>query len=125
MRLKEDSSSWRSSGIVKRDFKHGNVPVPERNRTTGRKDTRRWCRGKQGVEHDWHRKQQERYSWELDDWIPSYISIYCESCHKHAFRRVSKTSQYPLHINVESEWEYFPIPVQVNGVSHLNNQLDF
>jgi hypothetical protein len=51
--LKEDRYSWKARGVIVRDARHThngpNVmpgPMP-----TKRKDTKRWCRGKAGVEH--------------------------------------------------------------------------
>ena len=50
MRIKENSDSWRASGILKRDFKNDHSdPIA---RFHSRKNTLKWCRGKVGVKHD-------------------------------------------------------------------------
>lgn len=49
MRLKEDTSSWHSSSIIKRDFRHN--PEVASRKPRSKKDTKRWCRGKVGVKH--------------------------------------------------------------------------
>lgn len=51
--LKEDGDSWKASGIKRRDFRNSKEE-PEVNRHKGnkKKNTSRWCRGKQGQEHD-------------------------------------------------------------------------
>jgi hypothetical protein len=48
--LKEDSSSYRASGVMVRDARHThNGPSEPAHRST--KDKRRWCRGKVGIPH--------------------------------------------------------------------------
>ena len=50
MIIKENSDSWRTSGILKRDFKHDHSePI---TKFYSSKNTRKWCRGKVGVKHD-------------------------------------------------------------------------
>jgi len=53
-RINRDSDSWKAGGIIKRDFNHAHdePEVPKHNpakRT--KKNTKRWCRGKEGREH--------------------------------------------------------------------------
>ena len=52
MRLKEDSDSWKSSGIIKRDFRNDHSDSFSRKKSS-KKDTKRWCKGKVGVEHEY------------------------------------------------------------------------
>ncbi len=52
MRLKEDTSSWAASGVIKRDFRHDPSLVADKPHSS-KKDTKRWCKGKVGVEHEW------------------------------------------------------------------------
>src|SRR5271165_530401 len=48
--LKEDSSSYRASGVIVRDARHThNGPSEPAHRSS--KNTRRWCKGKVGREH--------------------------------------------------------------------------
>ena len=50
-RLAEDTSSWKASGIQRRDFR-STINGPEVQRTNGsKKNTRRWCKGVEGREH--------------------------------------------------------------------------
>lgn len=51
--LSEDDSSWRASGIIRRDFRHtkGEPEAPTRA-VRGRKNTKRWCKGIVGRKHD-------------------------------------------------------------------------
>lgn len=51
MRLKEDSSSWRAGGIVRRDSRNTKAD-PETAKHHSTKNRKRWCRGKEGVEHE-------------------------------------------------------------------------
>lgn len=51
MRLKEDKSSWRSKGILRRDARHvKDGPEIEKPKSKV-KDTKRWCAGKVGKAH--------------------------------------------------------------------------
>jgi hypothetical protein len=51
--LSENGDSWHARGIKRRDFRHvkGDPEVPG-SRNRGRKNTKRWCKGKEGREHD-------------------------------------------------------------------------
>lgn len=91
MRLKEDTSSWRSSGIVKRDFRHDHSDMPQRTRN--KKDTTHWCRGKIGVEHVWRRY--------LRGWHYKYIEAKCMNCGKRSYNKTARKSNVPLQIDVE------------------------
>lgn len=51
MRLKEDSYSWKSGGVKRKMERQARDPVVERP-FPKKKDTKRWCRGKEGVEHE-------------------------------------------------------------------------
>ncbi len=48
MRLKEDSSNWKASNIIRKVKQPPSVPIKR-----SRKDTKRWCKGKAGVEHEY------------------------------------------------------------------------
>lgn len=47
-RVKKDKKSYRAEGIWKRDF----VLPPEETKHQSKKDTKKWCKGKVGREHD-------------------------------------------------------------------------
>lgn len=50
MRLKENSSSYRASGVRRRNARQDKPPDAHRP-VSGKKDTRRWCKGIVGREH--------------------------------------------------------------------------
>ena len=51
--LSENSDSWAASGIIRRDFRAAkDAPEVPGARNRGRKNTKRWCKGKVGREHD-------------------------------------------------------------------------
>lgn len=110
-RLKRDHSGWRTSGLW---LKYQTPTVNEVQKHKTKKDTRRWCRGKTGVEHDWHRYQNKRYDWEIDGWFDPWIRIECQSCKKKMYKRMAKTSHLPLHLFIESDYEYYEVPVRIS-----------
>lgn len=50
MRLKEQTSNWNAGGIQRRDYRHTSVDGVTKHKA--KKNTKRWCRGKVGVEHE-------------------------------------------------------------------------
>jgi len=59
VRLKEDSSSHRASGVIARDARHVHNGPEVPRAVRGKKDRKRWCGGKEGREHTpknigWH-----------------------------------------------------------------------
>lgn len=52
MRLKEDNSSYKAESIKRRNFRQSpvdNVVIKRKSK----KNTKKWCKGKLGREHDW------------------------------------------------------------------------
>lgn len=86
MRLKEDSSSYKAIGL-----KAKLLPVPEQVVTHAKKNTKRWCKGKVGHEHEWGITKMRRFHAELSffgdalwqDWA-------CENCGKQDYDVVRK-----------------------------------
>jgi hypothetical protein len=78
MTLKEDSYSWRSHALIKRDFKHDHSELPVTYRS--HKNTRLWCKGKVGVRHHalWHKEV-----WLFD--TTTHVGK-CLGCGKHMYR---------------------------------------
>lgn len=69
MRLKENSSSWRAGGILKRDAQHGGaVPQSSHGR---KKQTAKWCKGVIGRNHDYNLADIGVYGW----WPPEGCSV--------------------------------------------------
>lgn len=112
--LKRDHSGYRTSGLWKKYQQViGVIPEPKHK---SKKDTLKWCRGKRGVEHEWHRFQSKRYDWEIDDYVDPYIRTKCVECGKSAYKRIAKTSSMPLHAFIYDDHnERVQIQVRVNG----------
>ena len=51
MRLKKDKNSWSAGGVIHKNNRH-DKSTQEIGKRKSKKDTRRWCRGKEGVRHD-------------------------------------------------------------------------
>lgn len=124
-RLKRDHSGWSTSG------KWLKYQTPQVNETpTGgksKKDTNKWCRGKVGINHHWHRFQRRHYNWELDDYVDPYIHIKCVECGKEKYAKTAKSADFPLHLDIQDKSEgYEPVQVRVNGkylpISYLEYQ---
>lgn len=73
VRLKEDSNSWKASGIKRKDARHRKDHAEIEKPKAKRKDTKRWCLGKEGREHS--------LKWEICDRYFSY-SVWNETCQK-------------------------------------------
>ena len=113
-RLKRDNSSWRAHGLYKK-YQEPRV-VDNTTKRPAKKDTNRWCRGKVGKEHDWHRFQQKRYNWELDEYVSPYIEIKCMECRKEKYIKTAKSAVYPLHLWIDRDSQgYEVVQVKVNG----------
>lgn len=72
-------SEWKQQSAKRRDARHGG-DAPK-TKAPGKKDRKRWCRGKKGIEH---KPQARRYndvkgasSWSRDWWV-----LVCTECGK-------------------------------------------
>lgn len=120
MRLKEDTSSWHSSAIIKRDFRHNGDDLEPVKLLTKKKNTRKWCYGKVGREHTLIRLKPI-YNWSWDKEIYSYVRVICTTCKKEMYRR---GADLPLKVEVKSEDNrYYGDFIPVNG-KLSNNQLN-
>lgn len=75
MRLKEDNSSWNASNVKRKVAQLPDEPVRR-----SKKNTRRWCKGRVGVEHD--------YQWNVLPWIGTLkqrLKV-CVNCGKQDYR---------------------------------------
>ena len=63
MRLSKDDDSWKASGIKRRDFRsaHDAPEVPRRSGPKRKKNTKKWCRGREGKEHTIVRFEKNKY----------------------------------------------------------------
>ena len=84
MKISRDDGSWHASGVLARDARH----VKTEQQVAGhraKKDTKRWCRGRVGKEHDlewvnfWAHRQNREYQPGDGNW---WMSI-CKRCEKH------------------------------------------
>lgn len=77
---KKDEYSWRYGGIKRRDFRHTNDgPEVPRHKGT-KKSTKKWCKGKKGVEHIPIRKI--KYYTIRGERKEAYRFTECEKCGK-------------------------------------------
>lgn len=111
-RIKKGHSGWHSHGLY---LKYKQPAVEEKPFKPGnkKKDTNRWCRGKVGEEHEWHRYQSKRYNWQNDDYIWDWTVSKCIVCKKTTYKRRSHDS--PFHASIYYESEPVQIQVRVNG----------
>lgn len=115
MRLKEDKSSWNSSGIIKRDFKHDSSQST-RVRFHSKKDTRVWCKGRAGKKHNFERKNILRWSYFSERYTSRYLILQCVICKKRFHKKnIANLSYIPMKIEIDVEWTS-PTPIPVNGV---------
>lgn len=113
-RLKKDHTGWRTSGLW---LKYKQPTINEvQTKPKSKKDTNKWCRGKVGVEHNWHRFQNMKWSDELWDYKDPYVSIHCVECGKEKYAKTAKAAAYPLHIWIdEKDCGIDPVQIRVNG----------
>lgn len=113
-RLKKDHSGWRTSGIW---LKYQQPTINDTQaKPKAKKDTNKWCRGKVGREHVWHRYQQKRWNDDLWKYLSPYIEIKCIVCNKEKYVKTARAATYPMHLWVEQQNEgYEPVQVRVNG----------
>ena len=87
MRVSQDSDSWKAGGIVRRDFRSGKVDYPERELRgkSKRKNTKRWCKGREGREHVPEIKRTWQRSGVFDKngkeiLVVAYSEVVCSVC---------------------------------------------
>lgn len=110
-RLKKDHSGWKPSGLW---LKYKPVAVPEPlGRLRAKKSTRRWCKGKQGVEHVLERRFRY-YGWQSRR--SKYIYTTCTTCGKEF--NWKNNSSVPLKIEIDNYHGVASfVQVKVNGLA--------
>lgn len=117
-RLKRDHSGWHSHGLYKKyqDPKIKEAPVKQKSK----KDTKKWCKGKVGVEHDlirtFYRSYNHGRQYDFDYYngkLMKYIECSCVTCGKTFYRPNNKSIR--LVIPVRSDGVRMPIQVKVDG----------
>lgn len=80
MSKKKDEDSWRYGGIKRRDFRNAkDDPEVPRHKGT-KKNTKKWCKGKRGVEHIPVRRT--KYYMLRGERKPMYRFTECVNCGK-------------------------------------------
>ena len=97
MRLKEDSSSWKSSSIKRRDFRH-DPSQPQRTKFSRKKDTKKWCKGRVGEVHELELKESTTFLM----WAWDYYK--CTRCGKKVYKD-TKNSKEHQSLQLESHSE--------------------
>ncbi len=77
MRLKEDSSSYNSSNVKRRLYRQS--PVIARGKLRNKKNTKKWCKGKIGVPHNYVDVKETKF------YNISWITSTCTNCGKKDF----------------------------------------
>lgn len=101
MRLKEDNDSYKASGVKRRQYRQS--PAVDRiRRPRPSKNTKLWCKGKVGVEHDVQLEKidglnfthnQGKY-WRLIHWK-------CTNCGKTWLDSIHRTEEERKKLNKE------------------------
>lgn len=99
MRLSKDKSSWRAGGIIRRDARNAKDMV-EVAKTRNSKDTKRWCRGKKGVNHKLAWARGRLYG------STQWWDQRCELCHKK------------FDYWVRSSWNKRPKPKEITELEY-------
>lgn len=113
-RLKREHGGYRTSGLW---LKYQSPKIDETSvRSRSKKDTTKWCRGKVGREHEWHKFQEPKWSDELWGYENLRVSIRCINCGKGKYTKTAKAANYPLHIWVDEKYcGVDPVQVRING----------
>ena len=113
-RLKQDHSGWSTHG---KWLKYQQPTISEKPLAgKSRKDTNKWCKGKVGVEHTWHRYQYKRWNDERLAFTRAYIKIKCIKCRKEKYIKTARGANFTLHLFITDMDEgYVPVQVRVNG----------
>lgn len=109
-KISHGSNTWRSEGLAKKYKEQEKIALDKTVKHKKKKDTRKWCKGKVGVEHTLIRYFWT-YGWESKrtNWIRSR----CTTCGKEFH---TKDSSIPLRIPVdEVDRAVHPVQVKVNG----------
>jgi hypothetical protein len=96
-RIKKDPDGWHADGVINRDTRHdyGTPDAPKHKPKA--KNTRKWCKGKEGREH--------KPVWSLESsftWLTWYQST-CSVCKKHleSCRVIGKCAKHGVNHSLE------------------------
>lgn len=121
MRLKEQHDGYSSMGLW---LKYQRPEVNERIiKPRSKKDKNRWCGGRVGLEHTWHRYQKMRWSDEEWQYLPPYREeTYCFVCNKRKTKSAVNLD-LPLHLWVQQENGSYAVQISVDGIPQPIKQL--
>lgn len=84
MRLKEDKSNWNASSLIRKI-----TPLPETDEYRKRKNTRQWCKGKVGREHEWDIVgMRHSYGFYAGDAV--WFDYTCANCKKQGWQIIKR-----------------------------------
>ncbi len=78
MRIRKDKSNYRASGILRKL-----TPMPETVKPRSKKDTKRWCKGKPGREHQYDIVKIDRFTWARSF---VWIDWKCKNCGRRDYQ---------------------------------------
>ena len=77
MSKEKDKDSWKARSVKRKDFRHthGDPEVASKGKSK-KKDTKKWCRGKIGVDHtyEWIDRGNYRFGYKIE---------ICSNCGRH------------------------------------------
>lgn len=115
-KISHGADTWRSEGLAKK-YKEQASFETLKNKHKSKKNTRKWCKGKVGVQHDLIR-YFKYYGWTSKR--SKYIQCRCKVCGKEFY---NKSSSIPLIIELDNkDGKSYPIQVKVNGIA---NPIDY
>lgn len=110
MRLKEVSNNWRASGVIHKDNRHDHSDGVQHLKN--RRDKRKWCRGKRGVEHQIVRYIEKGFK-ELGWLCPDRMYGKCINCGRVFYGKSWKRKTHlPLIIRVDCEPSHFEVSIR-------------
>lgn len=122
MRLKEQHDGYSSMGLW---LKYQRPAASERIiKPRAKKDKNRWCGGRKGVEHQWHRYQKMHWNDEKWDYEDYYEIIECFSCYERLTKSHKKPEgELPLHLWIKQYDGSYAVQLSINGIPQPIKQL--
>ena len=78
-RIGRDHSNWAAGGVMRRDFRNTLIDDTPK-KWPAKKDTRKWCKGHVGREHDFKPLHERFVHWVLHSEV-------CQNCKKKVYVR--------------------------------------
>lgn len=120
-KISHGADTWRSEGLAKKYKELDKIAFDKPVKYKSKKNTKKWCKGKSGVEH-----QFERYFWHYgwESIRTRWIRTRCKICHKEVH---GKNLHIPLKIEIDEDnsSKIYPIQVKANGKAIPINYKEF